>query len=364
MEFIDLKTQYRRIEEKVRDRINTVLEHGRFIMGPEIKELETRLAEYVDAKHAIAVSSGTDALSLAMMALGIGHGDEVITTPFTFIATAETIALVGAKPVFVDIDPVSYNIDPEQIEQAITEKTKAIMPVDLYGLCANYDRINAIGKKHSLPVIEDGAQAFGATYKGKRACSLSTIGTTSFFPAKPLGCYGDGGACFTNDDELATRMKQLRVHGEDRRYNHPLIGLNARMDSLQAAITIEKLEIFPDEVRARERIGTLYTEALKDVVKTPVIEDGHTHVYAQYTIEVDDREKVMEHVNGADIPLAVHYPTPLHLQPAFEYLGYKEGSFPVSEKAACRVLSLPMSPYLSAMDQERVINAILSAVKK
>ncbi len=364
MEFIDLKTQYRRIEDKVRGRINTVLEHGRFIMGPEIEELENLLSAYVGVKHTIAVSSGTDALSLAMMSLGVGAGDEVITTPFTFIATAETIALVGAKPVFVDIDPITYNIDPGKIEEAITEKTKAIIPVDLYGLCADYDQINAIAKKYSLPVIEDGAQAFGATYKNKKVCSLSTIGATSFFPAKPLGCYGDGGACFTDDDKLATIMKQIRVHGQDRRYNHPLIGLNARMDTIQAAITIEKLAIFPDEVRERERIGNIYSEALKDVVKTPPTEDGYTHVYGQYTIEVDERDKVIEQVNGEGIPLAVHYPIPLHLQPAFEYLGYKKGSFPDSEKAASRVLSLPMSPYLSNEDQGRVIDAIRSAVTK
>jgi UDP-2-acetamido-2-deoxy-ribo-hexuluronate aminotransferase len=248
MQFIDLKAQYRRIETDVNQRIQAVLNHGQYIMGPELTELESQLAEFVGVKHAIGVSDGTTALLIALMALDIGVGDEVITTPFTFIATGEMIALLGATPVFVDIDPQTYNIDVNKIESAITSKTKAIMPVSLYGLCADFDAINAIAEKYQLPVIEDGAQSFGASYKGKKSCGLTTIGCTSFFPSKPLGCYGDGGACFTNDDDLAKKMREIRVHGQDRRYHHPVIGLNGRLDTIQAAILLAKLSVFPQEV--------------------------------------------------------------------------------------------------------------------
>jgi len=269
MDFIDLKTQQQRIKTSIDANMATVLAHGRYIMGPEVGELEERLADYVGVDHAIGVASGTDALLIAMMALGVGHGDEVITTPFSFIATAETIVLLGAKPVFVDIDPKTYNIDPNLIEDAITKRTKAIMPVSLYGQCADYDAINAIAVNHDIPVIEDGCQSFGATYKGKRSCALTTIGGTSFFPSKPLGCYGDGGACFTNDDELAKAMREIRVHGQDRRYHHSHIGINGRLDTLQAAILLAKMEIFEDEVLARERIGARYSKLLGDSVVTP-----------------------------------------------------------------------------------------------
>lgn len=354
MQFIDLKTQYQRLEEKINNRIKAVLDHGQYIMGPEVAELEEKLAVYVGVKHCIGVANGTDALMIAMMALGIQPGDEVITTPFTFIATGEMISILGAKPVFVDIDPKTYNIDPQKIELAITSKTKAIMPVSLYGQCADFDAINLIAKKHNLTVIEDAAQSFGATYKGKMSCGLSTIGCTSFFPSKPLGAYGDGGACFTDDDELATNMRQIRVHGQDKRYHHHIIGVNGRLDTLQAAILLAKLETFPEEVADRIKIGAVYTELLKDYVCTPYIETHNTSVYAQYTVQVENREKVQEQLKVAGIPTAVHYPIPLHLQPAFAYLNQKEGSFCVSEQIAKRVMSLPMHPYLKFEEQEKI----------
>ena len=358
MDFIDLKSQQQRIKSQIDANMARVLEHGAYIMGPEVAELERRLADYVGCRHAIGVASGTDALLVAMMALGISAGDEVITTPFSFIATAETIVLLGAKPVFVDIDPKTYNLDPDLLETAITDKTKAIMPVSLYGQCADYDSINAIAEKHHLPVIEDACQSFGATYKGKKSCNLTTIGCTSFFPSKPLGCYGDGGACFTNDDELAKVMREIRVHGQDRRYHHPRIGVNGRIDTLQAAILLAKMEIFPDEVEARQRIGTRYSELLSDTVIAPYIEEGNTSVYAQYTIQIDDREKVQASLKEAGIPTAVHYPVPLNRQPA---LACSE-RFENSENAAERVMSLPMHPYLSEEDLQKVAQCVKRAV--
>ena len=352
MQFIDLKAQYKSIEENINQRIKAVLEHGRFIMGPEVAELEARLAQYVGVKHCIGVGSGTDALLVAMMALGVGAGDEVITTPFTFVATAETIALLGAKPVFVDVRPDTYNIVPELIEDAITEKTKAIIPVSLYGQCADFDEINEIAVRHGIPVIEDGAQSFGATYKGRKSCALSTIGCTSFFPSKPLGAYGDGGACFTDDEGLATAMREIRVHGQDRRYHHPRVGINGRLDTIQAAVLLAKMDIFEEEVRLRGEIGARYTEmfAGADVIP-PYIEPFNTSVYAQYTIQVDDRESVQAKLKEMDIPTAVHYPVPLHMQPAFED---RENAFPVAEALAKRVISLPMHPRLSAEDQKTI----------
>lgn len=363
IKFIDLKTQYAQLREPIRARIDKVLEHGQFIMGPEVVELEQRLAAQVGVRHCISVSSGTDALLVAMMTLGIGQGDEVITTPFTFIATGEMIALIGAKPVFVDIDPRTFNIDPAQIEMAVTPRTRAIMPVSLYGQCADFDAINAIAERHGLPVIEDGAQSFGATYKGRQSCSLSTIGCTSFFPSKPLGGYGDGGACFTDDDALATRMKQIRVHGQDRRYHHPVIGLNGRLDTLQAAILLAKLEVFPEETMARDRIGARYTELLSGGnLGLPYIEPHSTSVYAQYTVEVDEREQVQARLKEKGIPTAVHYPVPLNLQPAFAGLAQLDGSFPVAERAARRVMSLPMHPYLGETDQEFIVQGLLDCI--
>jgi UDP-2-acetamido-2-deoxy-ribo-hexuluronate aminotransferase len=363
MQFIDLKAQQDRIRPQIEANIQKVLDHGKYIMGPEVFELEERLAEYVGTSHCITVSSGTDALLVAMMALGIGYGDEVITTPFTFISTGEMIALLGAKPVFVDIEADSYNIDPIKIEAAITPRTKALMPVSLYGQCADFSAINAIAQKHGIPVIEDGAQSFGATYRGGRSCGLSTIGCTSFFPSKPIGGYGDGGACFTDDDELAKQMREVRNHGQDRRYHHPRIGLNGRLDTIQAAVLLAKMEVFPEEVLLRQQVGESYSELIMGQchgMKPPYIAEGNTSVYAQYTIQVDDREQVIAQLNEQGIPTAVHYPVPLNQQPAFAGAN-QQSSFPVAELAAMRVMSLPMHPYLSADSQRRVIEALCQA---
>ncbi len=366
MQFIDLKTQYAQLKSAIDGRMQAVLDHGAYIMGPEVAELETALAEYVGVRHCIGVASGTDALLIAMMALGIGRDDEVITTPFTFIATGEMIALLGAKPVFVDIDARNYNLDPGLIEAAITPRTRAIMPVSLYGQCADLDAINAIAERHGLPVIEDAAQSFGAEKAGRRSCGLSTIGCTSFFPSKPLGCYGDGGACFTDDDELAKRMREIRVHGQDRRYHHPLIGVNGRLDTLQAAVLLAKLPSFADEVAARGRIGARYAERIAQSgarCAVPALDAGNTSVYAQYTVEVDERERVQAALKDAGIPTAVHYPRPLHLQPAFADCGLGPGSFPVAEAAAERVMSLPMHPFLDTATQDRIVEALAQACR-
>ena len=368
MDFIDLKSQYRRIKPSVDGRIARVLEHGQYILGPEVGELERVLAEYVGTRHCIAASSGTDTLMLALMALGVGSGDEVITAPFTFIATGEMIALLGAKPVFVDIDPRTYNLDPAQVEAAITPRTRALMPVSLYGQCADFDAINAVAERHGLPVIEDAAQSFGATHRGRRSCGLSVIGSTSFFPSKPLGGYGDGGALFTDDDAIATRLREIRVHGQDRRYHHPRLGINGRLDSIQAAVVLAKMEIFDDEVAARIRLGARYTELIHQAlgadgsVRAPYVEPFNTCVYAQYTIEVQDREGFEQRMKAQGIPTAVHYPLPLHLQPVFAHLGHAAGSFPVSEAAAKRVISLPMHPYLTEDAQVRVVEAVRQSV--
>jgi UDP-2-acetamido-2-deoxy-ribo-hexuluronate aminotransferase len=363
LEFIDLATQQDALRSGIESRVHRVLHHGQYIMGPEVAELETQLAAYVGTKHCITVASGTDALLIAMMALGLKAGDEVITTPFTFIATGEMIALIGAKPVFVDIDRRTYNLDPALIEAAITPRTRAIMPVSLYGQCADFDAINAIAAKHGIPVIEDAAQSFGATYKGRQSCALSQIGCTSFFPSKPLGCYGDGGACFTDDDALAKLMREIRVHGQDRRYHHPLIGVNGRIDTLQCAVLLAKLPSFPGEIRARGELGTRYAELLKEVgIHAPYLEPYNTSVFAQYTVEVDAREAVQEKLKAAGIPTAVHYPTPLHLQPAFADLKLGCGAFPMAEAAAARVMSLPMHPFLEQGAQLRVAEALSAAV--
>ncbi|NLC28091.1 MAG: DegT/DnrJ/EryC1/StrS family aminotransferase [Campylobacteraceae bacterium] len=356
--FIDLKTPYLNHKKEYLSAIESVLDSSQFIMGSEVLELEKNLANYCDVEHAIACSSGTDALLLSLMALDIGPGDEVITSPFTFIATAETIAFLKATPVFVDINEDDYGIDPALIETAITSKTKAIMPVSLYGQSPDMDTINAIAAKHNLPVIEDGAQSFGATYKGKKSCALSTIGCTSFFPSKPLGCYGDGGAITTSDDNLAKKIRILLNHGQESRYKHDFIGINGRLDTLQAAILNVKMRYFEDEVKKRHKIGAAYSKALKDICITPRIMEGRTSVYAQYSIRVKNREKVMEKLNEKGVPTAVHYPIPLHLQPAFIYLGYKEGDFPISEKISKEIMSLPISPYLSKDDQDYVLASL------
>ncbi len=361
LQFIDLKTQQDIIRPQLEKNIHRVLHHGKYIMGPEVYELEEKLAQYVGVKHCISVSSGTDALLIAMMALGIKPGDEVITTPFTFIATGEMIALIGAKPVFVDIDPRTYNLDPGKIEAAITAKTKAIMPVSLYGQCADMDAINSIADRHGIPVIEDGAQSFGATYKGRKSCSLSTIGCTSFFPSKPLGGYGDSGACFTLDDELAKAMREIRVHGQDRRYHHPRIGVNGRMDTLQAAVLLAKLEVFPGEVVKRREVGERYTELFEGVgvVTTPYVEGYNESVFAQYTVQVDDRDVMLGRLKEAGVPVAVHYPVGLNRQPA---LLAGEFELAVAEGLAGRVISIPMHPYLTSVEQVRLIDKISRCV--
>ena len=358
MQFIDLKTQSERIEASLFNRFKTILNHGIFIMGPELVSLEKALAEYLGVSHALAVSSGTDALLIALMALDIGAGDEVITTPFSFFATAEVIALLGAKPVFVDIDPDTYNIDVGKIAEAITPQTKAIMPVSLYGQCADIDELNALAAKYKLPVIEDAAQSFGATYKGRKSGALTTIGCTSFFPSKPLGCYGDGGACFTNDAELAMRMNEIRTHGQSRRYYHTRLGINGRLDTLQAAVLLEKLEIFPGELILRQQIADRYQQWLPEEVKRPVIRSHNTSVYAQYTIEVPERDMLQQALQRRGIPTAVHYPLGLHEQPIFKALYPQEMSFPHTESAAGRVMSLPMHPYLSIEDQQRICRVV------
>lgn len=360
MQLIDLQAQYQRIKPDVDARIQAVLDHGRYVMGPEVEALETRLAEYAGVEHCIALSSGTDALLVAMMALEIGPGDEVITTPFTFIATGEMIGLLGATPVFVDIDPDTYNIDASLIEEKITARTKAIVPVSLFGQIADMDTINAIGERHEVPVIEDAAQSFGATYKGRRSGGVSSLAATSFFPAKPLGCYGDGGAAFTTDATLAERMRELRNHGQSAPYYHPRLGINGRLDTIQAAVLLAKMEVFEDEVERRALVGAHYGELLDGIVKTPKIAADCTSVYAQYTIEVDDRDTVRAALNEAGIPNAVYYPVPLNRQPPL----YSEVAIPKSERAAERVLSLPMHPYLEEGDQARVAEVLKAAVKK
>ncbi|SCY11752.1 DegT/DnrJ/EryC1/StrS family aminotransferase [Desulfoluna spongiiphila] len=360
MQFIDLRAQYDQIEKDVNDRIHAVLKHGQYINGPEVRELEQRLADFAGTPHCIGAASGTGALLMAMMALGISSGDEVITSPFSFVATAETIALLGAVPVFVDIQADTCNIDPSLIEAAITDRTKAIMAVSLFGQCADFDAINAIARRHGLPVIEDAAQSFGATSKGRKSCNLTTIGCTSFFPSKPLGCYGDGGACFTADEALATRMREIREHGQDRRYHHPRLGINGRLDSLQAAVLLAKLPLFPGEIEKRRTIGARYTQALAhDRITTPVVRPHNTSVYSQYTIRVGDRNALKEALRDQRIPTAVHYPVPLHHQPVFRR---PDAHLPVSDEASAHVLSLPMHPYLTHEEIHRVATAVRETV--
>jgi UDP-2-acetamido-2-deoxy-ribo-hexuluronate aminotransferase len=364
MDFIDLKTQYRKFEPAIKDRIHRVLEHGKFIMGPEIAELESVLAEYVGSRHAITVASGTDSLEIALRALEIGPGDEVVTVPFTWISTAEVVLQVGAKPVFVDIDPLDFNIAVDRIEAAITPKTKAILPVSLFGQMPDYEAINAIAERHGVTVIEDAAQSFGATRHGRKSCAVTKIASTSFYPAKPLGCYGEGGALFTDDEGLAEKMRAIRTHGGIRRHFHDLVGMNGRFDTLQAAIMLAKWPGFAEEVEARNRIGARYSESLGDVCRTPATREGNTHVYAQYTIRVPDREALGEALRARGIPTAVYYPKCLHEQPVFEHLGYRWGDFPEAESASREVLSLPLNPYLTEEEQDRVVagvKAVLSS---
>ena len=364
MDFVDLKTQYRRIQPEVMRRLAAVLDHGGYVMGPEVAELETRLAEFTGTKHCVVVASGTDALVAALMALGIGSGDEVITSPFSFIATAEAIALVGATPVFVDIEADTFNIDPDQIAAAITPRTRALMPVSLYGQCADFDEINRIAAEHGLPVIEDGAQSFGATYRGQKSCALTSIGCTSFFPSKPLGCYGDGGACFTADDTLAEALREIRVHGQKARYFHTRLGINGRLDAMQCAVLLAKLEIFDDEIMQRQQAADRYTHLLSESLpglSTPPVRAGRTSVWAQYTLRVSNRERIQAAMQARGVPTAVHYPMPLHRQPVFAQLGIPEGALPVAEQAAREVMSLPMHPYLTTALQAEVVDALAAA---
>lgn len=363
MQFIDLKSQQARIRESIDRRLAAILDHGQYILGPEVSEMEGALAEYTGVAHCVSAASGTDALLLALMALEIAPGDEVITTPFSFIATAEVIALLGATPVFVDVDPVSYNIDPQRIEAAIGARTRAIMPVSLFGLCADMEAINDIAARHGLPVIEDAAQSFGATYHGRRSCGLSTIGCTSFFPAKPLGCYGDGGACFTDDADIARRLRELRNHGQDRQYHHPRIGINGRMDGMQAAVILAKLEIFDDEVAARARIGARYSELLADAdCIAPTIPQGYGSVYAQYTLQLDSREKVRQALQDAGVPSAVYYPVTLDRQPALAERARISGGLGHAHALQEQVMSLPMHPYLDEATQAQIVAMLKAAL--
>ena len=356
--FIDLKTQYQALKPSIDARIQAVLDHGQYIMGPEVAELEEKLAVYTGAKHCITVASGTEALLIALMALDVRPGDEVITTPFTFVATAEMIVLLGAVPVFVDIDPETCNIDASKIEAAITPKTRAIMPVSLYGQPADMDEINEIAARHgNIPVIEDAAQSFGAEYKGRKSCNLSTIGCTSFFPSKPLGCYGDGGAIFTSDEGLAKAMREIRVHGQEKRYVHTRIGVGGRMDTLQCAIVLAKLERFDWEIEQRLKIGTRYNELLAGKIPAVAQRSDRTSVFAQYTVFVKNREQMQQTLKQAGIPTAVHYPVPLNEQPAYKHLCCPDCT-PISKEMALRVMSLPMSADLSYEDQSRVCNSL------
>ncbi|WP_306427442.1 DegT/DnrJ/EryC1/StrS family aminotransferase [Gallibacterium anatis] len=353
MQFIDLAAQQKRIKDKIDSNIQKVLSHGQYILGPEVIELEEKLAYFVGAKYCISVANGTDALQIAQMALGISSGDEVITPGFTYIATAETVALLGAKPVYVDIDPKTYNLDPTKLEAAITDKTKAIIPVSLYGQCADFDAINAIAAKYNLPVIEDAAQSFGASYKGRMSCNLSTIACTSFFPSKPLGCYGDGGAIFTNDDELAKIIRQIARHGQDKRYHHIRVGVNSRLDTLQAAILLPKLEILEEEIYLRNKIAENYTALLNEagINNTPFVESHNISAWAQYTIRINNREQVQEKLRAAGIPTAVHYPIPLNKQPA---VADPNAILPIGDRVAQEVMSLPMHPYFSECNIQQI----------
>jgi UDP-2-acetamido-2-deoxy-ribo-hexuluronate aminotransferase len=358
IQFIDLKAQQERIKTHIEAAIVRVLEHGQYILGPEVAELEETLAGYVGVKHCITVANGTDALQIAQMALGIGVGDEVVTPGFSYIATAETAALLGAKTVFVDVDPNTYNLNAELLEAAITPKTKAIIPVSLYGQCADFDAINKVASKYGIPVIEDGAQSFGAVYKKRKSCGLSTIACTSFFPSKPLGCYGDGGAIFTSDDELAKVMRQVARHGQDRRYHHVRVGVNSRLDTLQAAILLEKFRIFDDEVRLRQLAAQRYDRMLSgSSIATPYIHPDNQSVYAQYTVRVQDRDLLQVRLKEAGVPTVVHYPIPLNKQPA---IFDSKAVLPVGDELAAEVLSLPMHPYLEESVQAEIVSRLLA----
>lgn len=358
IQFVDLKAQYRALKNSIDARMQRVLDHGQYIMGPEVAELEGKLTEYSGARHCITVASGTEALLIALMALNVKPGDEIVTTPFTFVSTAEVIALLGATPVFVDIEADTCNIDAKQLAAAITSKTRAIMPVSLYGQPADMDEINAVAAQHDLPVIEDAAQSFGADYRGRKSCNLSTIGCTSFFPSKPLGCYGDGGAIFTSDDQLAKVMREIRVHGQEKRYVHSRVGVGGRMDTLQCAIVLGKLERFDWEVEQRRTIGARYNEMFAGRVPTIVQRTDRTSVFAQYTVVVEQRDQVQQKLKESGVPTAVHYPIPLHRQAAYRDSS-RAGDLSVSDRMAARVMSLPMSPDLDQGTQDLIVEAVL-----
>ena len=359
MQFIDLAAQQARLKTQIDANIQRVLAHGQYILGPEVAALESQLADYCGAPYCISCANGTDALQIALMALGVGAGDEVITAGFTYIATAETVALLGAKPVYVDIDERTYNIDPAKIEAAITEKTRAIIPVSLYGQCADFDAINAIAAQYQLPVIEDAAQSFGATYRGKHSGNLSTIACTSFFPSKPLGCYGDGGALFTHDEQLATVIRQIARHGQDRRYHHIRVGINSRLDTLQAAILLPKLAILEEEMQLRQQVAAWYGEALAVIgVAAPYIEAHNRSAYAQFTIRVPQRAAIQAKLTALGIPTAVHYPIPLNKQPAVA----SDAILPIGDRVAEEVISLPMHPYLTQADVLHIVAALAQAL--
>ncbi|MGX0904628.1 UDP-2-acetamido-2-deoxy-ribo-hexuluronate aminotransferase [Roseovarius sp. MBR-79] len=358
--FIDLAAQQDRLRAEIEAGIARVLAHGQYILGPEVAELEERLAAYTGVAHCISVANGTDALQIALMALGVGSGDEVITPGFSYIATAEAAVLMGAKVVYVDIDPASYNMDPALLEAAITPRTRAIIPVSLYGQPADFDAINAIAARHGIPVIEDGAQSFGASYRGRKSCNLSTIGCTSFFPSKPLGCYGDGGAVFTSDADLARIIRQIARHGQDRRYHHIRVGVNSRLDTVQAAILLPKLAILDDEIAARQRLAEAYDAALAPLgLPTPQIADDCQSAWAQYTVRVAHRDTVQAALKEAGIPTAVHYPLPLNRQPA---VADATVHLPKGDRAAQDVMSLPMHPYMETATMQHVAEAVARAV--
>jgi len=360
--FIDLKTQYKTIKLQIQDRINRVLDHGQYVMGPEMVELEERLQDFCGVKHCVSVASGTDALLISLMALGVAPGDEIITTSFTFVATVEVIVLLGAKPIFVDIEANTCNIDANKIEEKINAKTKAIIPVSLYGQPANFYEINSIATKHNLVVIEDAAQSFGAKYKDKKSCNLSTIGCTSFFPSKPLGCYGDGGAIFTNDENIAKDCSEIRVHGQSQRYVHSRIGLCGRMDTIQCAVLLAKLERFDWEIEMRIEIGQRYNELMDEAGINRVYQHSdRTSVFAQYTIFINERELFQKKLTESGIPTAIHYPVTMNQQPAYLDLSYPNIT-PIAEKVAKKVISLPMHPYLHEKDQKLIVNKIVSSL--
>ncbi len=367
--FADLKSQYELYKQEIDKAVLDVMSSSMFIMGPEVEKLEKNLASYVGAKYALSVSSGTDALLLALMAYGIKEGDEVITTPFTFIATAEVIALTGAKPVFADIDEKTYNLDIEKVKPLINDKTKAIIPVSLYGLPADMDKFAELVKGTNIKLIEDACQSFGAVDNGKYSCNYNSLGCTSFFPSKPLGCYGDGGAVFTNDDKEAEIIASLRNHGQVARYKHKYIGINGRLDAMQAAVLNVKLAHFKEEIAKRIEIGNKYTEKIKEAYKgslddiiTPFIPQGKVSVYAQYSVRIKNREEVAKKLNEKGIPTAIHYPVPLHMQECYEGCGFKEGDLPVSEKVSKEIMSLPMSAFLKEDDQDYIVDTLCKTV--